>query len=59
MKSTYYNVTYTAKSNSTDELGKLLTTDKKGNTVMNLQIRILDQQFPLKATNTKELVTEV
>lgn len=52
-------MTYTAKSNSTDELGKLLTTDKKGNTVMNLQIRILDQQFPIKATNTKELVTEV
>ena len=59
VKSTYYNVTYTAKSNSSDELSKLLTNDKKGNTVMNLQIKILDQQYPVKANNTKELVTEV
>lgn len=42
MKSTYYNVTFSVKSNSHDELSKILTTDKKGNTVMNLQVKILD-----------------
>ena len=59
LKTQYFNLTYLAKSTSTEELATMVAKDQKGNYLVNPKIILLQSRFPLKAQNWKELVIEI
>ena len=59
LKTKFYNVSYSFKSTSEEELLSMVAKDAKGNWLINPKIIFLNDMYPKKARNGTELVKEI